>query len=85
MIIGLAIIFLALVAVCVDFAVRICRISAEVRDWRDEIRTDRQIAKAREEVRAEIRDMHHELRSEVRNEMNAVRGEMRGVRIGLGS
>ena len=29
--------------------------------------------------------MHHELRSEVRNEINAVRGEMRGVRIGLGS
>ena len=84
-IIGLAIIFLALIVVCVDFAVRICRISAEVRDWRDEIRTDRKIAKAREEVRAEIRDMHHELRSEFRNEINAVRGEMRGARIGLGS
>ena len=88
MIIGLAIIFLALVVFGIVLAAQALRIGAELRFWREQMRTDREIAKARQEIRAEIRDRHQELRNEinavrgeVRNEINAVRGEVRDVRI----
>ena len=82
MIIGLAIIFLALVVFGIILAAQALRIGAELRFWREQLRTDREIAKACREVRAEIMDRHHELRNELRNEIKAVRGEVQGVRIG---
>ena len=78
MIIGLAIIFLALVVFGIILAAQALRIGAELRFWREQLRTDREIAKARQEIRAEIRERHQELW----NEINAVRGEVREVRIG---
>lgn len=78
MIIGLAIIFLALVVFGIILAAQALRIGAEMRFWREQLRTDREIAKARQEIRAEMRERHQELR----NEIKALRGEVQGVRMG---